>query len=341
VGLRKLLDGLTVGSSYAGAGLILVLLAVMAVVLLHGAWGALWKFGWGFINNPEWDPTKDVYGAFGSIVGTAITSLFALLIAVPVSVGAAVFLVRIAPRAAKWTGGRWAAWLVEASSFLIELLAAIPSIAYGLWGIAVVVPLMQGKLWPWFRPVEWLHNTVGTWHWWQIGRNDLTDEILYFPANLVEGGDSGQGMLTASVVLAIMIIPIITAITRDVLRVVPKDLEQGAYGVGATWWQATKVVLSYARGGIFGAVALGLARAIGETMAVAMLLPQANEFGWSLLGSANTMTTLLANKYREAPQGIQTQALTYVALLLLVITLVINTCARVLVYRVVGAGKKK
>jgi phosphate transport system permease protein len=348
--LRKLADGTTIVASYAGAVVILALLAIMAVVLLQGSWPAMRRFGWSFMGGREWDPTHDVYGAFGAIVGTAITAFIALAIAVPISVGAAIFLVRIAPRAAKWTGGRWASWLVEGVSFLIELLAAVPSIVYGLWGIAVVVPLMQGRLFQgtvlqpwlgWFKPVDWLHDSVGTWHWIAIGKDSFTDETLYFPANLVEGGGSGQGMLTASVVLAIMVIPIITAITRDVLRVVPKELEQGAYGVGATWWQATKVVLSFAKGGIFGAIALGLARAIGETMAVAMLLPQANEFGWSLLGSANTMTTLLANKYREAPNGIQTQSLTYIALILLIITLFINTVARLLVYRVVNAGNRK
>jgi phosphate transport system permease protein len=332
--LRKLADRVTITAAYAGGLLVIVLLAVMAIILLRGAWPAMQAWGWSFMTGKTWDVGNDdpdhfrpeLYGAFPAIFGTLVTAFVALLVAVPVSLGAAVFLVRIAPRAAKWTGGRWASWLVEAVSFLIELLAAIPSITYGLWGIAVLQPFMADTV------IKWLHATIGKWHWFVMGKTEFDDPI-YFPAALFEGGNNGQGMLTASVVLAIMIIPIITAVTRDVLRAVPKELEQGAYGVGATWWQATKVVLSYAKGGIFGAIVLGLARAIGETMAVAMLLPNSNEFTWSLLGSGSTMTTQLANSYREAKSPLQIQSLTYMALVLLVVTLVINTAARVLVYR--------
>ena len=315
---RQFLDRLIVSAS-GGAGLLmLLLLCVMDVVLFHGAWPAMQRFGLHFLFSTNWDPQNDTFTALPAIWGTLFSSFFALLIAVPMSIGCAVFLVRIAPK-----------WLVNPVAFLVEVLAAIPSITYGLWGMAVLVPLLQKYV------IPIISRTAGQWNWWLVSKNEWGVET-YFPANIFATGGAGTGILAASIILAVMIIPIITAVTRDVLNAVPKDLEQGAYGLGATWWQATKVVLSFARSGIFGAVVLGLARAIGETMAVAMVIGNETDFTGTIVGPSNTMTSLLANKLREIPQGgmpVYHDSLIYIALILLVLTLTVNFTARFLVER--------
>jgi len=288
---------------------------------------------------------RERFGAWPVIYGTLVSSALALLIAVPISLGCALFLVRITPSLRsslhhKLTNAAELLWarkkpvaavlavglltvrttltaLLDAVPFLIELLAAIPSIAYGFWGVAVLVPFSQNYL----QPV--LADTLG--------------QVPLVGALFVNSG-SGYNMLVAGIILAIMITPIITAVSRDVLNTVPPELEQGAYGLGATWWQATKVVLSFAKMGIFGAIILGLARAIGETMAVTMVIGNTMKAPTSLLDSGQTIASLLACQFREADTDMFSAALIYTAFLLLVITTVINGIARLLIVRVVRRG---
>lgn len=298
-------DFLTVNLTRAGAGTMALCLAFLTGVLVYGAWPAIQKFGFRFITSSDWDPVQDQFGAYPVIMGTLVSAFWSMLIAVPVSVGCAVFLTRLAPK-----------WLVEPASFLIELLASIPSIAYGLWGAMVLVPFLSKTGMP------FLKATVGK---------------LPVIGNLFTGASAGFSMLAASLVLAVMVIPIITAVTREVLKAVPPDMDMGARALGATWWQATWIVLQSGKIGILGAVILGFARAIGETMAVTMVIGNSNEFKWSLLNPGQTMASLMANEFREADKQIYIQSLIYVSLILLILTLVLNAIARMFVGRV-GAG---
>ena len=314
--VRNFFDRLTVGTSRLGGIAVIGLVVLLTVVLVQGAWPAIKTYGYHFIIDSDWNPnvlTDDdgndlpmQFGALPVIYGTLVSSLVALLIAVPVSIGSAVFLVRLAPR-----------WLVGPCAFLIDLLAAIPSIAYGFWGVAVLVPFLSKTAMP------FLKATVG--HVPIIGQ-------------LFAGQAIGPSMLAAGVVLAIMVIPIITAITRDVLRAIPRELDEGAYALGATWWQATKVILNFGKLGIFGAVMLGFARAIGETMAVTMVIGNDNTIRASLLHPAMTMASLLANEFIEADKPAYSQALIYIALVLLVLTFLINLAARWMIGAVMSPG---
>ena len=307
VRMRKPMDRAFYLICVAGAAAMVLLLALLAVVLVNGAMPAMRRFGFHFLVETDWNPSADPdvmnYGALTFIYGTLVSSLIALLIALPVSIGSALFLTRLAPK-----------WMVGPTAFLIELLAAIPSIVFGFWGVAVLVDVMQKYVQP---ALSVLHP-------------------LPVIGALFSGSSSiGLNMLTASIVLAIMIIPIITAVTRDVLLSVPREIEEGAYALGATWWQASKAVLNFGKVGILGAVILGLARAIGETMAVTMVIGNNNNTsGYSLFSGSQTMASLLANEFREADNPMYTSALVYISLVLLVMTLVLNGIARWLVTRV-------
>ncbi len=265
------------------------------------------KFGLSFITSSNEGEDGAPDGAWPMIVGTAISAGLAMLIAIPVSIGSAVFLVRLAPK-----------WLSAPASFLIELLAAIPSITYGLWGATVMGPAFDDYIFVFLIKLHWFQQGV-----------DMAHRPIYFPGHLFKTGEPGQSVVLAAVILAVMVVPIITAVTRDVLLSVPKDLEQSAYGLGATWWQATRVVLGFAKGGIFGAVILGLARAIGETMAVTMVVA----------GNWNTMTTVIAVKY-EAARDMKLSDLTYIALILMTLTILMNTVARMFIVRTTTRFKR-
>ena len=295
---RKMLDILTYSAALAGALGMAGMLLLLTLVLVHGAWAAMGAFGWHFFVDSEWNPVDGRFGALPVIYGTLVSSFLALLIAVPVSVGTAVFLVRLAPR-----------WLVTPVSFLVEVLAAIPSITYGLWGIAVLIPFLKNQAVPVLRV---------------FGNLPVIGKPFSGPMY-------GVSMLAAAIIIAIMIVPIVTAVTRDVLRAAPSDLQEGAYALGATWWQATWVVLGFSKMGIFGAVILGLARAIGETMAVVMLIGNTNDINFSLFAPGQTMASLIANEYLEADKPAYSQALIYVALVLLLLTVLLNAAARLLV----------
>ncbi|KGF73018.1 phosphate ABC transporter permease [Neosynechococcus sphagnicola sy1] len=266
--------------------------------VLIAAFPAMQTFALGFLTSTDWNPVKDQYGALPQIFGTLASSFLALLLAIPVGLGVAVFL----------TEDFLPTQVQTVLVFFVELLAAIPSVVYGLWGIFVLIPLLRA-------PAGWLHSHLG---WFPLFSTPL----------------SGPGMLPAGVILAIMILPTIAAISRDALVAVPKELKQAALGLGATPWETILLVmLPAAFSGIVGAIMLALGRAMGETMAVTMLIGNSNTITASILAPANTISSLLANQFAEA-KGLQVSALMYAALVLFFLTLLINILAEMLVRRV-------
>ncbi len=257
------------------------------------------------------------FGALPVIYGTAISSVLALAFAIPLSLGAALFLVRVAPR-----------WRVASPiSFLVEFLAAIPSIAYGIWALFVLAPLLQTHIEPALQSV--LGHVPGL-GWLFTESAVVAGKPVTRPIPL-----TGRDMLSGSLILGIMILPIVTAVSRDVLRAVPRAQIEGTLALGATWWQSCTAMLRYARSGLFGAVMLGLARAAGETMAVTMVIGNNNQIVPSPFAPAQTMSSLLANEFAEAGPDLHRAALLEVALILLVMSLILNVVARALV---VGGG---
>ena len=282
----------------AGFALAVLLLIVgIFAQMVVSSWPALQRFGIGFLFSREWDPVNGEFGALPFIWGTLISTLLALLIAVPVSLGAAIFVTELAPPR-----------LRGPVSFLIELLAAVPSVVYGLWGILVMVP--------------WLRDHV---------ERPLGDRLGDFP--LFSGVPYGVGMLAAGVILAIMVLPIITAVTRDVLRAVPQTQRGASLVLGANFWETIwQVVLPYGRSGIAGAIVLGMGRALGETMAVTMVIGNRADISVSLFNPAYTLASVLANEFTEATGRLQIAVLIEIALVLFVLTVIVNALARWLVW---------
>ena len=273
-----------------------VLLAILLVVF----WGSLesmGRYGWSFLVTSDWNPVKDEYGAFTAIYGTLVTSLLALLIAVPLGVGTAIFITEdIIPLKIRTLIG-----------LMVELLAAIPSVVLGLWAIFVMEPFIRPFL-------QFLHTALG---WIPLFSTD----------------PMGPGIAPAVLILVVMILPIITAISRDSLDQVPMKLRQAAYGVGTTRWGAIlNVMLPAAISGIAGGVMLALGRAMGETMAVTMIIGNSNTFSWSVLAPGNTISAMLANQFGEA-DGSQVSSLMYAAFILMILTLAVNLLAQWLVKR--------
>lgn len=257
------------------------------------------QFGLSFFIGRNWDPVMGEFGALPFIYGTLVSSFLAVLIAVPLAVGVAVFTTELCPRVLRST-----------ISFLVELLAAIPSVIYGLWAIFVLAPLMREHIQP------WLAKTLG----W---------------TGFFEGPAYGIGMLAAGVILAIMIVPIISSITREVLVAVPQQQREGVLALGATKWEMVRMgVLRNARAGILGAVILGLGRAIGETMAVTMVIGNRPEIAKSLFAPGYTMASVIANEFSEATDDLYLSALIEIGLALMVVTLIVNACARLLVWSI-------
>lgn len=284
----------------AGFALMVVgTLVLMTVEMAVEAEESFEAFGWGFIVGKEWDPSSDTFGALPFIFGTVVSSLLALMLAVPVSLGIAIYLSELAPR-----------WLRRPVGYMVELLAAVPSVVYGLWGIFVLVPLMAGSV----EPV--LRTSLG-----------------FLP--LFQGKSQGFGMLTGAVVLAIMILPTISSVSREVMQAVPNNLREGALALGATRWEVVKMaVLPYARSGIVGAIILGLGRALGETMAITMVIGNRPDISANLFAPAYTMASVLANEFPEAAPGLHLAALAEISLLLFGVTVLLNVAARALVWRV-------
>ena len=254
------------------------------------------KFGFNFLVSSSWDPVQEIYGALPIIYGTIVSSMLALVIALPLSIGVAIFLAELAPD-----------WLEKPLSFLVELLAGIPSVIYGLWGIFVLVPFIRETVEPY-----------------------LSEKLGFLP--FFEGAPYGFGMLAAVLILTIMVLPIISAITRDVLKSIPKSQREAALALGATKWQSTKIILKDAKSGILGATMLGLGRAVGETMAVTMVIGNTALISASLFDPAYTMASVIANEFTEATSDMYLSALIELALVLFVITIVINGLARLLVW---------
>ena len=277
-------------------GLLIAILASLAI----GAWPAISKYGFGFMLSTTWDPVKEEFGGLVMIYGTLMTSFIALLIAVPVSFGIAVFLTELSP-----------SWLKRPLGTAIELLAAIPSIVYGMWGLLVFGPLLATYV---QQPLQALF--AGT---------------PYLGA-FVSGPPVGIGILSAGIILAIMIIPFIAAVMRDVFEVTPTLLRESAYGLGATTWEVvSSVVLPYTKAGVIGGIMLGLGRAIGETMAVTFVIGNFNQLdSLSLFQAANSITSALANEFAEAGAGLHQASLMYLGLVLFVITFVVLTLSKVL-----------
>lgn len=280
------------------AACVIAIIALLAYLLVADALPAMRKFSWRFLSGHTWDPVHDVFGGLPFVYGTLVSSALALLLAVPISLGAAIFLAELAPP-----------WLRNPLTFLVELLAAVPSVVYGIWGLFVLVPSL--------RPVEaWLGMHLG-----------------FVP--LFSGPPYGIGMLAAGLILAIMVLPIITAVSRDVLRAVPVSQREAAYALGATRWEAIRgPVFGYARAGILGAVILGLGRALGETMAVTMVIGNTPTISASIFDPAYTMPSVLANEFMEATGKLHIAALMEIALLLFAVTIVINAIARLLIWSV-------
>ena len=354
VGGDFILSNLARGSAL----LTMLMLAALVAVLALASLPSIRTFGATFLVSSDWRPnplevpkldkagnaiidedgntvTQTIPPAFGAlpvIFGTAISSLLALLFAVPLSFGAALFLVRIAPKLKVPIGAK-RIHFAGPISFLIEFLAAIPSIAYGMWGLFVLAPFLQKDIEHWLSSAYIALGKPAALHW-------LFQDKIMLPNGTVLVRDialSGRDMFCGGLVLAIMIIPIVTAIARDVLKSVPRAQIEGTTALGATWWQSSKEMLRYSRAGLFGAVMLGLARAAGETMAVTMVIGNNNQIRASLFAPAQTMSSLLANEFAEASTDLHRAALSEVALILLLMSLGFNVVAR---YLVVGKGSR-
>ena len=281
---------------------VFLVLAGILVALLYGAMPALREFGPGFITTIEWDPVNDRYGALIAIVGTLLTSFIALAIAFPVSFGIALFLTEICPT-----------WLRRPMGTAVELLAGIPSIIYGMWGLFVFAPIFSDYVQP------LLHATLGR-----------VPGIGQF----FSGPMMGIGILTAGVILAVMIIPFIASVMRDVFETVPTVLKESAYALGCTKWEVVrKIVLPYTRSGVVGGVMLGLGRALGETMAVTFVIGNANKLSWSLFAAGNSIASALANEFAEADTKLHVASLFALGLILFVITFIVLFGAKLMLSR--------
>ena len=294
----QLFGGLLLGSAWA----VLLVVAALVFVLLIAAWPALKTAGFGALTSTLWDPADGHFGALSFVFGTAVTSAIALLLAGPIGIAVALFLAELAPRR-----------LAAPIAMLVELLAAVPSVVYGLWGLFVLAPVMRSAV----QPV--LSKTLG-----------------FLP--LFQGPPLGIGMLTAGVLLSIMILPTVAAIARDVFTAVPNDQREGMLALGATKWEVlTKAVLPFARSGVIGALVLALGRAMGEAMAVVMIIGNTPAVSASLFKPAYTMASVLANEFTEATGQAYVSMLIEIGLLLFGLSVVVNVLARLLVWSVAPA----
>jgi phosphate transport system permease protein len=290
------------GATLAAAILVLVLLGGVTVALIKGAWPALAHFKLEFLTRQIWNPVTEKFGALAPIYGTVVTSLIAMAVAIPLSFGISVFLTELCP-----------AWLKRPVGTAVELLAAVPSIIFGIWGMFVFAPILQRTVQPWL--IDHLGPIPG------IGK-------------LFQGPPFGIGVLTASLVLAIMVLPFIASVMRDVFETVPDVLRESAYGLGATTWEVIwQVVLPYSRTGVVGGIMLGLGRALGETMAVTFVIGNAHRVSSSLLAPGTTISASIANEFTEAVGDLYTSSLIALGVLLFLITFVVISAARLMLRR--------
>ena len=280
------------------ASVLLVLIGII-VSLFIGAAPAFKEFGFAFLTTVEWDPVNDQYGAAIAIVGTLATSFIALIIAFPISFGIALFLTEICP-----------VWLKRPLGTAVELLAGVPSIIYGMWGLFVFAPLFAEYCQP------FLKATLGP---------------LPIIGHLFTGPMMGIGIVTAGLILSIMIIPFIASVMRDVFEIVPAVLKESAYGLGCTRWEVVrKIVMPYTKTGVVGGVMLGLGRALGETMAVTFVIGNANKLSWSLFAAGNSISSTLANEFAEAEKPLHVASLFSLALILFIITFIVLSAAKLM-----------
>ena len=283
-----------------------ILLLLIFIEVGAAGWPALRQFGVQFLTSSTWDPVRGEFGAAPAIAGTIITSIIALAIATPLALGGAIFLSDFSP-----------VWLRQPLSFLVDLLAAVPSVVYGLWGVFFLLPLMREQLMPFLR--DTLH----------LGATPFFSGPAY-----------GPSVLAAGLILSIMVLPYIAAVSREVLMAVPRSQREAALALGATRWEAiTGAVVPYARSGIIGGIILGLGRALGETMAVTMVIGNRHELSASLFAPGYTMASLIANEFSEATSDIHLSALMAVGFVLFLITLVVNAIARWLVWQTGGGSR--
>lgn len=293
------IDFLFRGATRLFALSVLLMLGGIVVSLLVGSLPSIKASGFGFFASAEWNPVKETFGGLVPIVGTLVTSFIALLIGIPVSFGIALFLTELSPR-----------WLRQPLGTAVELLAGIPSIIYGMWGLFVFAPVFADHVEP------WLNAHIGP---------------LPFIGSLFQGPPMGIGVLTAGLILSIMVIPFIAAVMRDVFEIVPALLKESAYGLGATTWEVVwNVVLPYTRVGVVGGIMLGLGRALGETMAVTFVIGNAHELNASLLMPGNTISSALANEFTEAVGDLYTSSLIELGLILFFITFVVLALSKLL-----------
>ena len=286
----------------ASAILVLLLLGGVAISLIVGSWEALSKFGVSFLTTESWNPVTENFGALAPIYGTVVTSAIAIIIAVPIGIGIAVFLTELCPRP-----------LRRPIAIAVELLAGIPSIIYGIWGLFIFAPFLQTTIQPFI--VNVFHGIPGL-------------------SSLFAGPPYGIGMLTSALILAIMVLPFITSITKDVFDTVPAVLKESAYGIGCTTWEVTRrVVIPYTRVGIMGGVMLGLGRALGETMAVTFVIGNAHRISASLFAPGTTISATIANEFTEADGALYTSSLVALGLILFIITFLILALARYMLLR--------
>jgi len=287
------------------AVLVLILIGGLALSLVVGAWPALARFGPSFLTTAGWNPVTEQFGALAPLYGTLATAAIALAIAGPLGIGIAIFLTEWCPR-----------WLSGPVALAIELLAGIPSIIYGLWGLFVLAPALQAMVQP--AVIAAFSDVPG------LNR-------------LFAGPPYGIGLLTAALILALMVLPLIAAIARDVFATVPKSLREAAHGIGATRWEVARhIVIPHARAGLLGAVMLALGRALGETMAVTFVIGNAHRVSASLFAPATTISASIANEFTEADGELYTASLIALGLLLFVITFLILAAARLLLARLAG-----
>jgi phosphate transport system permease protein len=282
----------------AAALALVVVIAAMAYEAYDSSKPSIKVFGWGFLTGTNWDPIRDQYGALPFIFGTIATSFLALLISVPISLGVATYLAEWAPP-----------WLRGPLGFLVELLAAVPSVIYGLWGIFALAPFLRNYVEP-----------------------ALADVFGFLP--FFQGPHQGFGLLAGGIILAIMITPTIASVSREVMRAVPNVLREGALALGATRWEAVRTaVLPSAKSGLMGAIVLGLGRALGETMAVTMVIGNRAEISASIFAPSYSMASVIANEFTEATGDLYLASLAQIGLLLFAVTLILNIFARLLVWR--------
>lgn len=289
--------------TWLGAVTVGALVIAMGAMLLSGSQLALGRFGFGFLTGSDWDPVHGLFGAWPAIAGTCTAAGVGLLLAVPIAIGIAVFLTELAPR-----------WLAGPAGVAVELMAAVPSIIYGMWGLYVLAPVLAEHVQP-----------------------ALASKLGFLP--FFQGPAMGIGMLNAALVLALMVVPYIAAVARDLFRMVPPQLKEAAYGVGATRWEVVRaVVLPHTRLGLVGAVILGLGRALGETMAVTFVIGNSHRVSTSLFAASGTIASTLANEFAEATDALHLSSLLALALVLFALSFVVLGIGRLLVGDVRRAG---